>query len=200
VFSCNVNKAELVPGFGTMYGDIAGFLAPLGDLWKHEVYALGRFLNETIHGREIIPKEIFEIVPSPELSAEHAVDEGKGDPMFYPYHDRLFYSWVQRWARATPEENLEWYLEGTLARELQLPPEVDLKKIFPRPKDFIEDLERWWNAYVGTGVVKRVQAPPILAVSSRAFGYDHREFLGRPGYTERYQELKKKTLGNTNDE
>jgi NAD+ synthase (glutamine-hydrolysing) len=195
VFTCNINKAESTPGFGTLYGDIAGFLSPLGDLWKHEVYALGRHLNEVVHGREVIPNDVFEIVPSPELSADHAVDEGKGDPMYYPYHDRLFYSWVQRWDRATPEENLAWYLDGTLAKELQLPPGVDLEKLFPRPKDFITDLERWWNLYMGAGVVKRVQAPPVLAVSSRAFGYDHREYLGRPVYTERYQELKKKALG-----
>lgn len=195
VFTCNINKAETTPGFGTLYGDIAGFLSPLGDLWKHEVYALGRHLNEVVHGREVIPNDVFEIVPSPELSADHAVDEGKGDPMFYPYHDRLFYSWVQRWDRATPEENLAWYLDGTLAKELRLPPEVDLKKMFPRPKDFIADLERWWNLYAGAGAVKRVQAPPVLAVSSRAFGYDHREYLGPAVYTERYQELKRKALG-----
>ena len=196
VFTCNINKAESTPGFGTLYGDIAGFLSPLGDLWKHEVYALGRHLNEVVYGREVIPNDVFEIVPSPELSADHAVDEGKGDPLYYPYHDRLFYSWVQRWDRATPEENLAWYLDGTLARELQLPPEADLKKLFPAPKDFIADLERWWNLYVGAGVVKRVQAPPVLAVSSRAFGYDHREFLGRPAYTARYQELKRRALGS----
>jgi NAD+ synthase (glutamine-hydrolysing) len=193
VFVCNVNKAELVPGWGTLYGDIAGFLCPLADLWKHEVYALGRHLNAA-HGRTVIPEGIFEVTPSPELSADHAVDEGKGDPMFYPYHDRLFFSWVQRWNRATPEDNLEWYLEGRLAEELQLPDEVDLAKLFPTPKDFVADLERWWNLYNGTGVIKRVQAPPVLAVSSRAFGYDHREYLGKSVYTERYQELKRRAL------
>jgi NAD+ synthase (glutamine-hydrolysing) len=195
VISCNINKAELVPGFGTLYGDIAGFLAPLGDLWKHEVYALGRYLNETIHGREVIPAGAFDIVPSPELSADHAVDDGKGDPMFYAYHDRLFYSWVQRWNRATPEDNLEWYLAGTLATELGLPEDLDLNKMFPSPDDFIADLERWWKLYNETGVVKRVQAPPILAVSSRAFGFDHRESLGPAVYTERYKELKGRVLG-----
>jgi NAD+ synthase (glutamine-hydrolysing) len=194
VFVCNANKAELTVGYGTLYGDIAGFLAPLGDLWKHDVYALGRHLNEAVYGREVLPSGIFDIVPSAELGDHHAVDEGKGDPLVYPYHDRLFYSWVQRWKRATPEEILEWYLNGTLAQELQLPPEIDLQKLFPTAQSLIQDLERWWNLYTGVGVVKRVQAPPILAVSSRAFGYDHREYLGRPVYTERYLELKKRTL------
>ncbi len=194
VFTCNANKAELSVGYGTLYGDIAGFLAPLGDLWKQDVYAVGRYLNESIYGREVIPAGIFDVVPSAELGAHHAVDEGKGDPLFYPYHDRLFFSWVQRWNRATPEENLEWYVAGTLSSELGLPSEVDLKKLFPTPADFIADLERWWNLYNGIGVAKRVQAPPVLAVSSRAFGFDHRESLGRAVYTERYKELKAKVL------
>lgn len=190
VFACNANKAELTVGYGTLYGDIAGFLAPLGDLWKHDVYAVGRYLNESVYGREVIPEGIFTVVPSAELGTHHAVDEGKGDPLHYPYHDRLFFAFVQRWQRATPEDILEWYAAGTLAAELGLPEDVDLGKLFPTPAAFVADLERWWNLYNGIGVAKRVQAPPVLAVSSRAFGFDHREAIGRPHYTERYKELK----------
>jgi len=194
VFSCNANKAELTVGYGTLYGDIAGFLAVLGDLWKEDVYALGRHLNAA-YGREAIPEGIFTVTPSAELSADHDVEKGFGDPLVYPYHDRLFFAFVQRWNRATPEEVLEWHLEGSLADRLGLSPEVDLKALFPTSRDFVADLERWWNLYNGIGAVKRVQAPPILAVSSRAFGYDHREFLGRPAYTRRYLDLKRKALG-----
>ena len=195
VFSCNTNKAELTVGYGTLYGDIAGFLAVLGDLWKEDVYALGRHLNAEVYRRAVIPEGVFAVVPSAELSAEQAVDAGKGDPLIYPYHDRLFFAFVQRWNRATPEEILEWHLEGTLKQNLGLSDDVDLARVFPAPRDFIADLERWWNLYNGIGVAKRVQAPPVLAVSSRAFGYDHREFLGRPAYTQRYLELKKRILG-----
>jgi NAD+ synthase (glutamine-hydrolysing) len=199
VFVCNANKAELTVGYGTLYGDIAGFLAPLGDLWKHEVYAVGHYLNDSVFGprvgHSVIPQGIFDIVPSAELGAHHAVDEGKGDPLVYPYHDRLFFAFVQRWNRATPEEILEWYAAGNLAVELKLLQDLDLKKLFPTAADFIADLERWWNLYNGIGVAKRVQAPPVLAVSSRAFGFDHRESLGPAVYTERYRELKKKILG-----
>lgn len=195
VFACNANKAELTVGYGTLYGDIAGFLAPLGDLWKHDVYAVGRHLNDVVFGREVIPEGIFTIVPSAELGTHHAVDEGKGDPLVYPYHDRLFFAFVQRWQRATPEDILAWYAAGTLAEELKLPPDVDLKSLFPTPAAFIADLERWWNLYNGIGVAKRVQAPPVLAVSSRAFGFDHREAIMRATYTERYLGLKKMLLG-----
>ena len=195
VFSCNTNKAELTVGYGTLYGDIAGFLAIIGDLWKEDVYALGNYLNAEAYHREVIPQGIFDVIPSAELSAEQAVDQGKGDPLNYPYHDRLFFAFVQRWNRATPEEILEWYLEGSLAKNLGLPTDLDLKKYFPTAQAFITDLERWWNLYNGIGVAKRVQAPPVLAVSSRAFGYDHREFLGRAAYTQHYLELKRKALG-----
>jgi NAD+ synthase (glutamine-hydrolysing) len=196
VFVCNANKAELTVGYGTLYGDIAGFLAPLGDLWKHDVYAVGRILNEDVFKREVIPEGIFTIVPSAELGTHHAVDEGKGDPLVYPYHDRLFFAFVQRWQRATPEDILEWYVAGTLEKELGLPADLNLKALFPTAEAFSADLERWWNLYNGMGVAKRVQAPPVLAVSSRAFGFDHREALGAAVYTERYKELKARVLGS----
>ena len=194
VFSCNANKAELTVGYSTLYGDLGGFLALIGDLWKSEVYALGRHLNAEVYGREAIPEGIFTVVPSAELSLDQAVDEGKGDPLVYPYHDRLFFAFVQRWNRATPEEILGWYADGSLNRELGLEG-IDAYALFPDAAIFIRDLEKWWELYNGLGVAKRVQAPPILAVSSRAFGFDHREALGRPFYSSRYLELKKRLLG-----
>ena len=194
VFACNANKAELTVGYSTLYGDLGGFLALIGDLWKGEVYALGRYLNEEIYGREAIPEGIFTVVPSAELGPHQAVDEGKGDPLIYPYHDRLFFSWVQRWNRATPEEILEWYAAGSLNSELGLDPASDVYRLFPDAGAFVRDLERWWNLYNGIAVAKRVQAPPILAVSSRAFGFDHREALGPAFYSLRYREMRARLL------
>ncbi len=196
VFTCNANKAELTVGYSTLYGDLGGYLILLGDLWKSEVYALGRHLNEEVFRREVIPEGAFTIVPSAELSESQAVDEGKGDPLIYPYHDRLFFSWVQRWNRATPEEALAWYASGTLNAELGLE-KADAYHLFPNAAAFIRDLERWWNLYNGIAVAKRVQAPPILAVSSRAFGFDHREALGRPFYSSRYLRLRQELLAKS---
>jgi NAD+ synthase (glutamine-hydrolysing) len=193
VFTCNANKAELTVGYSTLYGDLGGFLALLGDLWKGQVYALGRHLNENVFRREVIPEGSFTIVPSAELSDTQDVDQGRGDPLIYPYHDRLFFSWVQRWNRATPEEILSWYAAGSLNAELGLE-SADAYRLFPTAAVFIRDLERWWNLYTGIAVAKRVQAPPILAVSSRAFGFDHRESLGRPFYSEAYLKLKRELL------
>ncbi len=190
VFTCNANKSEMTVGYTTLYGDLGGYLASLADLWKDEVYAVGRYLNAEVYGREVIPEGSFTVVPSAELSPAQAVDEGKGDPLVYPYHDRLFRSWVEDWNRATPEDILDWYLDGKLENRIGYGGAV--KDLFPTPAAFVADLERWWNHYQGLGVAKRIQAPPVLAVKRRAYGFDHRESQMGPRYTRRYQELKRR--------
>ena len=66
-----------------------------------------------------------------------------------------------------------------------------VKKLFPSMQLFCEDLEHWWKLYQGLGAVKRMQAPPIVALTRRAFGFDHREHLGLCLLTQKYFELKK---------
>ena len=191
-FTCNANKTEMATGYGTMYGDIAGYLAPIGDLWKGQVYAVARCLNQKIFGREVIPQGIFTVTPSAELSTDQAVDEGKGDPFVYPYHDALLRAWVERWERPSPEEILEWYCSETLAKQIGY--EGQIAALFKTSAAFIADLERCWNLYQGLAVAKRIQAPPVLVVSRRAFGFDHREAQLGPRYTPRYMELRKQCL------
>ena len=173
-FTCNANKAETTVGYSTLYGDQSGFLAALADLWKYQVYDLARYLNKEVYKREVIPQGIIDIVPSAELSAEQDVDAGKGDPIKYPYHDFLFRSFVESWQKVTPEDILVWYSENTLEEHLGCEKGL-VAKYFPTAKEFIADLERWWNLFTGMAVAKRIQAPPILAVSRRAYGFDHRE-------------------------
>lgn len=193
-FTCNANKSELTVGYSTLYGDQSGFLAALADLWKHQVYALGRYLNEKVYPAPVIPERIFEIVPSAELSAAQSVDEDRGDPLIYPYHDYLFRAFMERWDKATPEDILQWYVDGEL--ESQLGCEAGLvAQLFPGPAEFINDLERWWNLYSGLAIAKRIQAPPVLAVSRRAFGFDHREAQNRIHYSAAYRRLKADLLG-----
>ena len=192
-FTCNANKSEMTVGYCTLYGDESGCLAALADLWKHQVYALGRWLNEQVYARPVIPAEVFSIVPSAELSPEQDVDAGKGDPLVYPYHDYLFRSFVERWQRATPEDLLSWYREGTVEKNLGCEPGL-VARVFPTAADFIADLERWWRLYTGMGVAKRIQAPPVLAVSRRAFGFDHREAQNPVHFTQRYLQLKQQLL------
>jgi len=193
VFTCNANKSEATVGYTTLYGDLAGYFANIADLWKMEVYALARYLNVEVFGREVIPAGCLDLTPSAELSAAQDVDKGQGDPLVYPYHDRLFESWVERWNRATPEDILGWYAEGELEEKLNY--KGQLADLFSSAAAFIADLERWWNLYQGLGVAKRIQAPPVLAVKRRAFGFDHREAQMGARYTRRYGELKQQLLG-----
>jgi len=192
VFTCNANKSEATVGYTTFYGDLAGYLAGIADLWKTEVYALARHLNTAVYGRAVIPAGILDIVPSAELSAAQDVERGQGDPLVYPYHDALFRSWVEHWNRATPEDILAWYREGVLEEKIGYDGKVEA--IFDGPAALIRDLERWWDLYQGTGVAKRIQAPPVLAVKRRAFGFDHRESQLGATYTRRYAELKASLL------
>lgn len=189
VFTCNANKAETTVGYSTLYGDHGGFMAPLADLWKSEIYALGAYLNAEVYQRPVIPAGIFSIKPSAELSTAQNPEQGGGDPILYAYHDCLFRAFQQRWNRIGPEEILEWYLQGTLQANLGLPAPVS--RWFATPTDFVADLERWWKLFKGMGTVKRVQSPPIVALSRRAYGYDYRESI-LPGvwFSEAYSRRK----------
>ena len=195
-FTCNANKAETTVGYSTLYGDQSGFLAALADLWKHQVYDLARYLNKEVYKREVIPQGIIDIVPSAELSAEQDVDAGKGDPIKYPYHDYLFRSFVESWQKVTPEDILTWYSENTLEEHIGCEKGL-VAKYFSTAKEFIADLERWWNLFTGMAIAKRIQAPPILAISRRAYGFDHRESQNGAYYTRAYKQLKAKLLGET---
>jgi NAD+ synthase (glutamine-hydrolysing) len=182
-FTCNANKSEMTVGYTTMYGDLGGFLAPISDLWKTQVYEMATFFNQNV--RNIIPQEAIDIPPSAELS------DGQVDPIRYNYHDLLFKSWVERWDRATPEDILEWERLGNLETELGYYGGVIVQDEFGGSYDaFISDLERWWNFYDGFSFAKRIQAPPVLAVSKRAYGWDLRESQTPPYYSENYHRLK----------
>jgi NAD+ synthase (glutamine-hydrolysing) len=75
------NKSELGTGFSTLYGDMAGGLAPIGDLSKTAVYALSRWLNR--QGREVIPERILTRPPTAELR------ENQTDQDTLPPYDQL---------------------------------------------------------------------------------------------------------------
>ena len=58
------NKSEMAVGYCTLYGDMVGALAVIGDLVKTRVYAVSNWLNRE---REVIPQSILEKPPSAEL-------------------------------------------------------------------------------------------------------------------------------------
>lgn len=184
VISCNSNKTEMAFGYATLYGDLIGAIAPLGDLLKGQVYALGRHINSD---REVIPRAIFDTKPSAELSVDQNVDEGEGDPFWYDYHDQLVRHFVDYLRE--PEDVLAWYLDGSLEQRFGLDA-GSVATVFPTYMDFVTDLEAKWRL-LHHSVFKRYQAPPVVKVSSRAFGFDFHESQVQPCFTRRYQSLKR---------
>ncbi len=58
------NKTEMAVGYSTLYGDMCGGLAPIGDLTKTQVYQVCRYVNRK---NEVIPLQILTRAPSAEL-------------------------------------------------------------------------------------------------------------------------------------
>lgn len=187
VFVNNGNKTETAFGYATLYGDVNGALAPIADLYKMEVYDLARLINEE---KEVIPATIFNIPASAELSADQNVDEGKGDPIFYPYHDKLVKAFVE--FRLDPEEILQYYINGTLGQTIKCDQQL-IDGYFKDAASFIADLEHKWRLFK-ISYFKRIQAPPIIAVSKRAFGFDLRESQNGFYFTREYLRLKEMVL------
>lgn len=164
-FSANSNKAELCVGYTTFYGDLAGALAPLGDLWKYQVYELGKYLNNYVFKKEVIPNAVFQIRPSAELSEMQTIGKG-GDPLYYPYHDFLFNAFTKN---ISLTKIAKWYQEGILEEKIGCRSGI-LNTLFKNNhKNFFDDLERWYKLYHGLAIAKRLQAPPIIIISSNPF-------------------------------
>lgn len=107
------NKSELSTGYGTLYGDMAGGLSVLGDVYKMQVYALARYINRD---REIIPVNIIEKAPSAELRPNQKDSDSLPD---YAVLDRILYQYIER--RQGPREIIALGFDPQLvARTLKL--------------------------------------------------------------------------------
>lgn len=84
------NKSELATGYGTLYGDMAGGLAVLGDCYKQQVYALARYINRD---QEIIPQSIINKAPSAELRPNQKDSDSLPD---YEVLDGILYQYVEK--------------------------------------------------------------------------------------------------------
>ena len=58
------NKSEMSVGYGTLYGDLAGGISVIADVYKTEVYELAHYINRH---KEIIPVNTIQKPPSAEL-------------------------------------------------------------------------------------------------------------------------------------
>jgi NAD+ synthetase len=138
------NKSELATGYATLYGDMVGGLAPIGDLLKTQVYAVSRWINA--HHAELgfaappIPESSLAKAPSAELRPDQ-----KDQDTLPPYEDldRIVAGWIEH--------------EGdvaAIARDTKL--EASL-------------VERWCVA-IDRAQYKRDQSPLVIKVAARTFG------------------------------
>ncbi len=89
------NKSEMATGYCTLYGDMVGALAVIGDVVKTNVYRLARYVNRD---GEVIPQAILDKAPSAELRPGQ-VDTDSLPP--YDVLDPIIEAYVERYE--TPE-------------------------------------------------------------------------------------------------
>jgi NAD+ synthase (glutamine-hydrolysing) len=148
------NKSELAMGYCTLYGDMNGALGPIGDVFKTEVFALCRRINERAleAGRRApIPQAIIDKPPSAELRPNQ-----KDQDSLPPYE--------------VLDEILKLYLYHNLSAD-------EIAK-----GGWDRDLAARIVKTVARSEFKRRQAPPVLKVSPRAFGMGRRMPIARAVY------------------
>jgi NAD+ synthase (glutamine-hydrolysing) len=104
------NKSELSTGYGTLYGDMAGGLSVLGDVYKIQVYALARYINRE---GEIIPVNIIEKAPSAELRPDQKDSDSLPE---YDVLDKVLYQYIER--RQGPKEIIALGIEEALVKRV----------------------------------------------------------------------------------
>lgn len=134
------NKSEMSVGYGTLYGDMCGGLAVLGDVYKTEVYGLAKHLNKD---GEIVPQNTIAKPPSAELRPGQ-----KDSDSLPPYEvlDPLLFQYIE--CRQGPNELIAMgFDEALVKRVLRM---------------------------ININEFKREQAPPVLRISTKAFGMGRR--------------------------
>jgi len=85
------NKSETAVGYCTLYGDMAGGLAVIKDVFKTTVYELSEYVNAKAR-REVIPQSIIDRPPTAELRPDQK-DEDSLPP--YPLLDPILQRYIE---------------------------------------------------------------------------------------------------------
>ncbi|WP_080801720.1 NAD(+) synthase [Arabiibacter massiliensis] len=91
------NKSEAMMGYSTLYGDTAGAFAPIGGLYKSDVYAVARWRNERAEAEGAqppIPERVFAKPPSAELSPDQEDEKSMG--IDYDTLDKLLFAHIEQ--------------------------------------------------------------------------------------------------------
>lgn len=138
------NKSELAVGYCTLYGDMAGGLAVIGDVPKTMVYHLARLVNRMHRGGGPIPASSLEKPPSAELRS------GQTDQDSLP-----------------PYETLDVILRDLIEENRSA---VEIAKRYGFDASLVRSIVR----RVAAAEYKRQQAAPALKVTGKAFGIGRR--------------------------
>jgi NAD+ synthase (glutamine-hydrolysing) len=104
------NKSELATGYGTLYGDMAGGLSVLGDVYKIQVYALAKWINRN---GELIPRNIIDKAPSAELRPGQKDSDSLPD---YEILDKVLYQYIEK--RQGPKEIISLGIDKDLVKRI----------------------------------------------------------------------------------
>jgi NAD+ synthase (glutamine-hydrolysing) len=116
------NKSEMSTGYCTLYGDMVGALAVIGDVMKTRVYALSRYVNRV---KEIIPWATIEKPPSAELRPEQR-DTDSLPP--YEVLDPILEAYVERYRSAEQIAEEQGVDVGLVKSVLQLVERSEYKR------------------------------------------------------------------------
>jgi NAD+ synthase (glutamine-hydrolysing) len=83
------NKSEMAVGYGTLYGDMCGGLAVIGDVYKTEVYQLCQYINKD---KEIIPLNTITKAPSAELRPNQKDSDSLPE---YDILDKVLFQYIE---------------------------------------------------------------------------------------------------------
>lgn len=104
------NKSEAAVGYGTLYGDMCGGLAVLGDVYKTEVFKLARYINKD---EEVIPENSINKPPSAELRPDQKDSDSLPD---YDVLDKVLFEYIEN--RKGPKELVSMGLDEALVNRV----------------------------------------------------------------------------------
>ncbi len=104
------NKSEMAVGYGTLYGDLAGGLSVIADIYKTEAYQLAEYINRD---DQIIPCHIISKPPSAELRPNQYDSDSLPD---YDILDKVLYQYIEK--RQGPKELIAMGFDEKLVKRV----------------------------------------------------------------------------------
>ena len=104
------NKSEMAVGYGTLYGDLAGGLSVLGDVYKTQVYALAHYINKD---GILIPENSITKPPSAELRPDQKDSDSLPD---YDILDKILFEYIEECKG--PQEIVAMGFDETLVKRI----------------------------------------------------------------------------------